>query len=111
MPFFVLAAVNVCSSPLQAAVLDYQIRRLIVLKTNCQIVNLARAKTKQGSLSFQAKCENVSFYPDGVEIICNDPDLETSCKVLTKEKRFDQLNLLRRSVDDQYKGHDTETQN
>ena len=98
----VLVAGCFCTWQLNAAILEYQIRRLIIIKTECQIIRVTKSENKDGSLTYHTKCENVSFYPDGVKINCTDPDLETSCKILTKKKRFDNLDLLKRSVNDKH---------
>jgi len=69
-----------CTWQLNAAILEYQIRRLILFKTGCQIVSVTRTENKDGSLIYLTKCENVSFYPDGVKIICTDPDQKPLAK-------------------------------
>jgi len=82
----------------KAEIKDYMIRRMLVLKTECKLDELKRSEPKEGGFKFLATCENVSFYPDGVTINCSDKDLETSCKIKTKAKKFDRLNLLKNSV-------------
>ena len=75
---------------------------MILFKTECKIVGITKSENKNGSLNFHTKCENVSFYPDGVSVFCKDPDLETSCKIITKKKSFESLDLLKRSVNDKH---------
>lgn len=82
----------------KAEIKDYMIRRMLVLKTECKLDELKRSEPKEGGFKYLAICENVSFYPDGVIINCYDKDLETSCKIKTKAKKFDDLNLLKNSV-------------
>ena len=47
-----------------------------------------------GPMRFFARCENVSFHPDGIDIICPDRDDDRSCRLNTKERSFDDLRLL-----------------
>jgi hypothetical protein len=89
----------------KAEIKDYMIRRMLVLKTECKLDELKRSEPKEGGFKYLAICENVSFYPDGVTINCSDKDLETSCKIKTKAKKFDDLNLLKNSVS---QSHDEE---
>ena len=102
LPALVFVAGCFCTWQLNAAILEYQIRRLILFKTECQIVSVTKSQDKNGSLNYHTKCENVSFYPDGVSIICTDPDQETSCKIMTKKKSFESLDLLKRSVNNKH---------
>ena len=85
-------------STAKAEIKDYMIRRMLILKTECKLDELKRSEPKEGGFNFLASCKNVSFYPDGVKITCSDKDLETSCKIKTKAKKFDDLNLLKNSV-------------
>ena len=82
----------------KAEIKDYMIRRMLILKTECKLDELKRSEPSEGGFKYIAICENVSFYPDGVTITCSDKDTETSCKIKTKAKKFDDLNLLKNSV-------------
>lgn len=75
---------------------DYQIARMIMLKTECQLEDLKRNVREDGSVQFKATCKNISFYPDGVTITCPDIDEndERTCAMDAKKKSFDSLKLL-----------------
>lgn len=79
----------------RAAVQDYQIVRLLTYQTECRLARLENLSKADGPLRYRATCENLSFYPEGVEIACKDREDERSCEVLTRKKHFDQLELLR----------------
>ncbi|GJM00099.1 MAG: hypothetical protein DHS20C07_17780 [Methyloligella sp.] len=104
--FLLLAAVFLPSIA-KAEIQEYLIRRMILLQTKCDLVDVKKEEPKQGGFKFQASCENVSFYPDGVIITCSDKDRETSCEIKTKIKKFENLNLLKNSVN-QHHGDETE---
>lgn len=87
--------------PVFAEIKDYQIRRLVLFKSDCKLDNLARKPQKNGGVAFHATCKNLSFYPDGLHITCKDPDLETSCKIVTEKKEID-LEFLKKSVNTDY---------
>ncbi len=89
-------------SAAKAEIKDYMIRRMIILKTECKLDELKRSEPSEGGFKYLAICENVSFYPDGVTINCSDKDVETSCKIKTKAKKFDKLNLLKNSVNNKH---------
>lgn len=74
---------------------EYQIRRLIYLSTACGIETYSIIDEKPGHEVFKVTCKNVSSYPDGIEIVCSDPDDDRSCKVTTEASHFDQLELMR----------------
>ena len=80
--------------PAYAGIQDYQIIRLITMKSDCSRKNLERTENDNGTVSFFAACSNVSHYPDGVKVLCDDPDNEQSCKILTESKKFEHLKLL-----------------
>ena len=96
--FFILLSSVFLPSLAKAEIKDYMIRRMIILKTECKLDELKRSEPSEGGFKYLAICENVSFYPDGVTINCSDKDVETSCKIKTKAKKFDNLNLLKNSV-------------
>ncbi len=77
-----------------AEINDYYIRRLIVYQSDCKLDELIRVELKSSS-EFHATCLNVSFYPDGLEILCSDNTDNSSCKVKTESKAFNSLELLR----------------
>lgn len=77
-----------------ASVKDYQVKRLIMMKSDCVEQSLERNKTESGALMFVAQCKNLSHYPDGVKVLCEDPEDERSCKVQTQAKSYDHLRLL-----------------
>ena len=79
----------------QAGINDYQIRRLILYQTGCKLDSVARRPAAGGALNFLVACQNLSFYPDGVLIECDDGDDATTCKVRTQSRSFD-LKMLQR---------------
>ena len=81
--------------PATAEVKDYQIRRMLMLKTECQVVGLDIETLEQGKGRFLAACENVSHYPDGVEILCPDTEDERECRIVTVKREFRHLESLR----------------
>lgn len=84
--------------PAQAELKDYQIARLIMLKSDCQLIELAREVKADRSAVFSGQCSNASHYPDGIVVLCPDIDNndERSCRIATEAKTFDSLNLLQR---------------
>ena len=90
----VLAFLLGAGSPAAARVQEYQIVRLITFKSECQIARLEDKSRPTGPMRFVAACENVSFYPDGLEVLCPDRDDDRSCRVTTQAKSFDTLHLL-----------------
>lgn len=77
---------------------DYQVGRLIMLKSDCQVTSLKRTEEKDGSWTYRGVCGNKTFYPDGIRVNCPDPQSndERSCVIETKAKSFDHLKLLQR---------------
>lgn len=88
-------------TPVAAELKDYQIARMIMLKSECQLNELDRHVNSDGSVRFKATCKNESFYPDGIEITCPDVDSddERTCSINTKKKSFQNLELLQRAQD------------
>lgn len=101
----ILLAGQFIALPSNAEVQEYQIRRLVLFKSECKILTVSRSEPETGGYNFHIDCENVSFYPEGLNISCSDKDLETSCKILTKSKKFD-LEFLKRSVNNDHHTHD-----
>ncbi len=81
----------------RAELKDYQVGRLIVFKSDCQIIGLTRTEEKDGSWTYLGTCSNETFYPDGIRVTCPDPGSndERSCVIHTKAKKFESLELLR----------------
>lgn len=77
-----------------ASVKDYQVKRLIMMKSDYVEQGLARNEAESGGLIFIAQCENLSHYSDGVKVLCDDAEDERSCKLKTKAKSYDHLRLL-----------------
>ncbi len=86
-------------APARAEVKEYQIRRMLMLKTECTVTGLDTARIADDPRlreRFLATCENVSHYPDGVEIVCPDTEDERDCTLLTAKREFPHLRLLAR---------------
>ena len=75
---------------------DYMILRLLYLNTSCGTLSLERIEVTPPLSRFKATCKNVSAFPDGLTVLCTDPDDDRECRVETPEKTFDHLDLLRR---------------
>lgn len=89
---------------------EYQIRRMLMLKTECGVSGLDISKMTGSVTSgappavgsqddrytdrFRATCENVAYYPDGVEIVCPDTEDEQDCRLLTRKREFPHLKLF-----------------
>lgn len=86
----------VFSSVSYAGIQDYQIIRLITMKSECNRQSLERIDNENGTVSFFASCSNVSHYPDGVSILCSDSENEQTCKIQTQAKEFNHLKLLQK---------------
>lgn len=95
------AAFFLCNyyQPVRAELKDYQIVRMIMLKSECQLAELERDLKPDRSVKFKASCKNESFYPDGVTITCPDIDNNDAhaCVLDAKKKSFDSLELLQKS--------------
>lgn len=77
-----------------AEVKDYQIRRMLMLKTECSVTGLA-VSARDGRDHFAATCGNVAHYPDGVEILCPDTEDERECTILTRKREFLHLHHMK----------------
>ncbi len=70
---------------------------MLMLKTECTVTGLDTARIADDPRlreRFRATCENVSHYPDGVEIVCPDTEDERDCTLLTAKREFPHLRLL-----------------
>ncbi|MDH4981033.1 hypothetical protein [Hyphomicrobium sp. D-2] len=87
---------SAANSSARAEIKDYMILRLLYLDTSCGVDHLELLEPDaDGNQRFYAKCRNVGSYPDGLEVLCTDPDDDRACKVTTPEKTFKHLELLR----------------
>lgn len=79
-----------------AEIKDYQIARMLNFRTECRLLSLKRlAPVGAEAERFFGECGNLVFYPDGIEVVCPEADDEWTCKIVTKKKSFDNLELLR----------------
>jgi hypothetical protein len=85
------------AQPILADIQAYQIVRIIAYQSNCQLIDLKRTDRADGTLDFLGLCENVNFYPDGIRLHCPARDDAYACKILNKERRFNNLNMIRPS--------------
>lgn len=65
-----------------------------MLKTECTVTGLD-ISVKDGRDRFFASCENVSHYPEGVEILCPDTEDERECTIVTQKREFRHLHHMR----------------
>jgi len=82
---------------------DFQIARLILTRSECILKGqLIRTEQSDGSWSYHGDCSYETFYPDGIDVLCPDPDDndERACTILTRKKEFLYLELLRRHGND-----------
>lgn len=96
--FKAVAAPLLCctlSAPGAATTHEYQVRRLIYLATTCGAQSFEVLEAKPGHERFRLTCKNTSAFPDGVDVLCTDPDDDRSCVVQTRPTSFDQLELMR----------------
>jgi hypothetical protein len=84
------------ATPALAEIHDYMILRLLYLHTSCGTLSLERIDAPAPHTRFKATCKDVSGYPDGLTVLCTDPDDDRACRVETKTKKFEHLDLLRR---------------
>ena len=91
-----LALVAVCAAaePALALVQEYQVVRLITYRTSCDLAHLEDVSPKTGPMRFHATCGDLTSYPDGLDVQCDDRDDDRSCRVVTAERTFRNLELL-----------------
>jgi predicted NAD/FAD-binding protein len=94
---FLMVVIALYAMEGMAAVQDYQVIRLIMMKSECVQDQLTRTDKSDGSIEFLAHCKNLSHYPDGLHVVCSDGEDERSCKVQTQAKQFNSLKLLQSS--------------
>jgi hypothetical protein len=97
-----ILAAALAPAPALAELKDFQIARYLITHSECILGRLTRQDNADGSWTYHGYCTNETFYPDGVDIHCPDPDNndERSCAILTRKKRFPHLELLRRHGND-----------
>ncbi|MBE7198387.1 MAG: hypothetical protein INR70_11370 [Parafilimonas terrae] len=92
-----LALVPMLASGASAEIKEYQIRRMLMLKTECGVSGIAitpvTGQPGHDATRFMAECENVTHYPDGVEILCPDTEDEHDCRIVTVKRAFPHLHL------------------
>lgn len=92
----VIAISIISATDTRAELKDYQVGRLIMLRSDCQVVGLTRKEESNGSWTYLGRCSNESFYPDGIRVRCPDPESndERTCVIETKARKFESLRLL-----------------
>lgn len=91
------------SSTAWAELKDFQIARLILAQSECLLRGeLVRTEQADRAWSYHGDCSNETFYPDGIDVFCPDPDNndERACRILTRQRQFLHLELLRRHGSD-----------
>ncbi len=54
---------------------DFQIARLILTRSECILKGqLTRIEQTNGAWSYHGDCSNETFYPDGIDVLCPEPD-------------------------------------
>jgi len=82
------------ASPVAAEIQTYQVRRLLAMKTTCQIAEIQMRDAVAPSRQYHADCANSGFYPSGVDVHCADREDERTCVVLTEARSFEYLRML-----------------
>ena len=68
-----------------AVIEDDELVQMVQTNTECTVDNVERSVSPDGQLIFQIDCSNLIFYPDGIRVVCQDPDKRDSCTI-TKEE-------------------------
>jgi hypothetical protein len=79
-----------------AEIHDYMILRLLYLHSSCGTLSLERLDSTGSNRRFMATCRDATSFPDGLTVLCTDPDDDRSCRIETAPKAFDNLDLLKR---------------
>jgi hypothetical protein len=79
-----------------AEIHDYMILRLLYLHSTCGTLSLERIDVPAPQSRFKATCKDVTTFPDGLTVLCTDPDDDRSCRIETAPTTFDNLDLLQR---------------
>lgn len=97
LAFAALAALtSAAGPPARAEIKDYQIARMLNFRTECHLHALTRLPPQDGEVErFAGECGNRTFYPDGIEISCPEADDEWACRILTRKRSFENLDMLR----------------
>lgn len=91
-----LVAALAGAAPARAEIKDYQIARMLNFRTECHLHALKRLPPQAGEVErFAGECGNRTFYPDGIEISCPEADDEWACRILTRKRSFEHLDMLR----------------
>ena len=90
----ILALSGVKAANANPDIKDGAIKVLVNFKTNCNLQSLSREVTNNNGLKFTVICGDKTFYPDGLIVLCPLRDVDVSCKIMTKPKKFKNLNLI-----------------
>jgi hypothetical protein len=82
------------SIPLHAEVKEYQIRRILLYQSDCDVESITPIASGEDESIYKATCQNVSFYPEGVRVYCRDNSNENTCVIEQDARTFDHLQLL-----------------
>lgn len=83
-----------CPATAVAAIQDYQIVRLVAMKSECAHDQLRRENESDDAVVFHVSCKNTSHYPDGVRVVCDDPQYASSCQIQTEAREYNFLEML-----------------
>ena len=83
-----------CSATAVAAIQDYQIARLVAMKSESVHDQLRREDESDDGVVFHVSCANSSHYPDGVRVVCDDPEYASSCQIQTEAREYNFLEML-----------------
>lgn len=90
-----ILAVVIMPPDARCEVKDYEIARFVLHKTSCGMLELTRSNPGRHPPRFHADCNNVAGWPEGMDIECAIHDDDRSCRVMTRERVFKYLDLLR----------------
>ncbi|MEM1142906.1 MAG: hypothetical protein AAGI88_10000 [Pseudomonadota bacterium] len=95
----VVLVVLIRPAALHAAIPEYQIVRLLSYETSCRPRELSSEDMDDSGTRFHAVCQNITSYPDGIELHCPDALDPYKCLIKTEPRRFEAMNSLQNQVD------------
>lgn len=79
----------------QAQMKYFQLARLLNFKTECHMSGFEDKSPPTGAGRFFVTCDNITSYPDGLELECPDRDDEWTCRIITQAQTYKGLDILR----------------
>lgn len=92
-----LIALAAGANEAHAEIKDYEVLRLLYLRSACGMASITSRDTSPEKVRFKADCQNKTAFPDGAEVVCTDHHDDRSCTVETKHRNFHSLELIKPS--------------